>query len=359
MPSQEVVHVIFSIQSLRGIAAVMVIFVHIGPQLDHFGGPSLPWLLFGNNGVDIFFVISGFIIWVTSQNPTMTSGDFLLRRAIRVIPLYWLVTAFLVSVALLAPTFMSSTEFQLGHVLKSFLFIPALHPVLHEIYPILVPGWSLNYEIFFYLLFGVALLVTHRIGTFISVLGILVVLVVVGMLTQPTSVIGRFYTDPIVLEFAFGMIVGLFHTHMPRFVLWPVVPSIFFGISIPLFCGLAGWINVDNRVMLAGLPSAFLLFALSTAKRHQFDPKISALDLLGDASYSIYLTHVIALPIFARIWKFAGLGFDGGRLPAFIISEILAAVAAGVLAHHVVEKPLLKFMRRLQDPKKKAVYLEG
>src|SRR5205807_1003674 len=123
---------IFGIQMLRGLAAIMVVFAHIHPQLEHFGGPMLSWLSIGGSGVDIFFVISGFIIWMTSQSPQMTAKDFLMRRAIRIVPLYWFATAVLASVALLAPAVMSSTKFDLAHVLASFAFVPYRHPVLTD-----------------------------------------------------------------------------------------------------------------------------------------------------------------------------------------------------------------------------------
>jgi len=204
---------IVGIQILRGLAAMLVVFAHVQPQLDHFGGPQLTWLGVGGCGVDIFFVISGFIIWVTSQSADMTPAKFLIRRAIRIAPLYWLMTAFVASVALVMPSVMSSTRFQLDHVIASFVFIPYLHPVLDEIYPILVPGWSLNYEAFFYLLFGVALLARKRVVAGGLVLSALLALVAYGSVFAPTQTQLAYFTQPIMLEFGLGLCVGVLYTH--------------------------------------------------------------------------------------------------------------------------------------------------
>src|SRR4051812_30753120 len=113
---------ILGVQMLRGVAALLVVFAHIAPQIEHLHGPVPAWLDKGHFGVDIFFVISGFIIWTSSQAEHVTPGDFLLRRLIRVVPLYWIATGLVTAVALVAPAVLSSTRFVLPHVVSSFLF---------------------------------------------------------------------------------------------------------------------------------------------------------------------------------------------------------------------------------------------
>ena len=144
-----------------------------------------------NSRVDIFFVISGFIMWVTTVGRTLSPQEFLYRRLVRIVPLYWLVTAFTVLVMVVAPQAMQSSRFDLAHVVASFAFWPALHPVTGHYAPVLIPGWTLNYEMFFYVVFAACLLLrpAHRLPA--------IVLVLTGCIALPLIVpaaTGGFYT---------------------------------------------------------------------------------------------------------------------------------------------------------------------
>src|SRR5437764_3885196 len=142
---------------LRGIAASMVVFVHLDVQLKRLGYASYDasWL---GSGVDIFFVISGFIMWVSvERRPGMSAGEFFGNRLMRIVPLYWLVSAGVLCITFAAPQLLHSTVFNAPHALASFLFLPARHPLTGEFWPLLVPGWTLNYEMLFYLLFAAAI----------------------------------------------------------------------------------------------------------------------------------------------------------------------------------------------------------
>src|SRR5438045_2337056 len=148
---------IVPIQMLRGIAASMVVFVHLDVQLARLGYRTLGsgWLA---TGVDIFFVISGFIMWVSvERRPDMTAGTFLRNRLIRIVPLYWLVSAGVLTMTFAAPQLLHTTVFSAPHAIASFLFLPARHPVVGNFWPLLIPGWTLDYEMLFYVLFAAAI----------------------------------------------------------------------------------------------------------------------------------------------------------------------------------------------------------
>lgn len=127
----------------------MVVVYHLKPQLERMNASLLPadWL---SAGVDLFFVISGFIMWWTTSGIEITPGRFMLKRVHRIVPLYWAVTGFYVVVLLVAPRFMQTGALDPAHAIASFLFIPWQHPVLAPAYPLVTPGWTLNYEMFFY-----------------------------------------------------------------------------------------------------------------------------------------------------------------------------------------------------------------
>ena len=349
---------IYSIQALRGLAALAVVLIHVQPQLSHNGGPVLPWLNLGAGGVDLFFVISGFIIWSTSRSADLGPGAFLRRRAIRLVPLYWLLTAFVSFVAVMAPALLASTTFDLRHVVASFLFVPYTHPVLHYTSPILVPGWSLNYEMFFYLLFAAGLSLRNRMVTFCVVIGTLLTLVAGGLLLHPSGAQTRAYSDPMMLEFGLGLAIGLVYTDRRPARLGLALVAIALGTALLFGLGAAGVSDNANRLLVSGLPSALIVWGAVTAKRHGRDLASMPLVAIGDASYSIYLSQVIALPLGGRLWHLAGLSFDGWRLPVFMTYEVSMAIGVGFAVFRALERPMLSRLRERferREPRRAAV----
>jgi len=148
---------VISVQMLRAIAATMVVFVHMDLQLQRLHYPTLGtnWMA---SGVDIFFVISGFIMWTSvERRPEMTASSFFRNRLIRIVPLYWFATTLVLMVALIAPQVLNTTVLRPWHAIASYLFIPARHPTTGLFWPLLIPGWSLNYEMLFYAIFAIAI----------------------------------------------------------------------------------------------------------------------------------------------------------------------------------------------------------
>ena len=141
-----------NIQVLRFIAAFSVMMVH------------LPVFKFGAWGVDIFFVISGFIMmYITEHN----NKNFLIKRIIRIVPLYWLLTLAVFLIAFLKPEILNNTTANFEHLLKSLFFIPFNKNEAGH-FPILFLGWTLNYEIIFYILFAFTIVVFKRFRLMIS-----------------------------------------------------------------------------------------------------------------------------------------------------------------------------------------------
>ncbi|MGX7873321.1 acyltransferase family protein [Mesorhizobium sp. ORM6] len=187
---------IHSIQYLRGLAAVAVVCFHVNQQ---FGGPFYA----GAAGVDVFFVISGFIMWVTTAGRPAQPWRFISRRATRIVPLYWIVTL------LTAPAIFLKPRFFYDHLLSPINFFGSLFfvPVLEKgaLHPVILQGWTLSYEIMFYLIFTLTLLLGER-RRFGVLVGLLVVISLLHFLLPMGY--ARALTKSLVLEFAAGVIIG-------------------------------------------------------------------------------------------------------------------------------------------------------
>ena len=163
---------------------------------------------FGQVGVDIFFVVSGVIMWVTTATDSSLNPWLFFRlRLIRIVPLYWFYTTAYVVVATVAPTQLFSAALTPWYVISSLLFIPTRHPN-GDIVPVYSLGWTLNYEMFFYFLFGLCLLARSQTVRLFAISAAIGGLVIVGAIVKPESAVGLTYTDPIMLEFLAGVLIG-------------------------------------------------------------------------------------------------------------------------------------------------------
>ncbi len=346
MNAQPTIH---NIQILRGIAAMMVVFHHTIGQMGSRGGRDLGFeIIIGRAGVDLFFVISGFIMVYVTHDRDRTPIEYWRGRIIRIAPLYWFYTLTLALIALVAPSMLRSTDLQLVHFLKSLFFIPSQHPIFEtKLYPILVQGWTLNYEMYFYLIFGLLLAIKtprQRIGM-LSI--ILVGLVAIGFLFPPkgsnlVEPLWQTYTSPLLLEFLFGALIGVAYIHWYHQVRQVSRVCIILGLGLfALGVWQPDW--TELRVIKWGLPSAFLVTGALGLETNQSGNGI--LMMLGNASYSTYLNHTFTLGVIGIIWARFGNGsllFDAG-----MFSFALAASAAiGILSYKLIERPMTAWLGR-------------
>lgn len=332
---------IASIQMLRGIAATMVVFVHLDIQLKRlaFGQIGSAWMA---TGVDIFFVISGFIMWVTTaKRSQITGAEFMKNRIIRIVPLYWMVSLVVLVTALFAPQLLHTTVFQLRHAICSFLFLPARHPRTGDFWPLLVPGWTLNMEMLFYVLF--ALSISWSRGSarrrLFSLAALLFAVLLAATLLKSRIDVMNFYANPIILEFLAGTLLGVVYLSgvMATSRLWYAAMAVGFVLL---------WRGQDILpvgVSLAG-PAATLIVAAAL-----FSPpvKLPPLQRLGDASYSLYLTHVITLSAVAALWRRQSVT---EQPLLFCVLCVGAAIAVAALCYRLVEVPLTERLKKLSSP---------
>lgn len=330
-----------SLQYLRAIASIMVLCYHINVQMERMGyhGWSPSSLA---SGVDLFFIISGFLMLVTTNGKKNYTLSFYKKRMIRIVPLYWIVTSLLVFLMIFAPSTVQSGRPELWHIIASYLFLPAQHPVFPTIEPVLIPGWTLNYEMFFYFVWGLILLAPN--GFRAPIAGFFLTgLVVFGTLFPPSNVMMIFYTSTIIMEFIFGVIIGVWYLRggpLPTFAGWPLLIVGF----LALLC--FNETPPQARFLFWGIPAALIVTGALVLERADAVRKYPVFVLLGDASYSIYLVHGIALSAAGQIWRRLGLEGLPGHLVLFIVFAIIVAVAAGVMVHLIIERPLLRLMTR-------------
>jgi exopolysaccharide production protein ExoZ len=339
---------IISIQILRALAALLVVFHHARYQISEFEDYFADgFWLFGQAGVDIFFVISGFIMWVTTHDRPTTPLRFMTNRIVRIVPLYWLITLAVAAMAFAVPSLFRGVVLTPEHVIKSLLFIPHCYPGMStRVWPLLLPGWTLNYEMVFYLVFAIALLLPRRLMIPL-IAALFTAVVAAGFIFDFDSVVADFYTESIILEFVTGMMLG--HLWLQgKLRISPPTAFATILVAFAVIIALTPFKTPESRFLIWGLPALLVVSAgLALEPRGRFVSH-GSLKLMGDASYSIYLTHILTLGVLRTAWRWLGLiEHDPVSAWTFLIVSIAVSALAGIAVYYVVEIPMLRFFRRL------------
>jgi len=352
-----------NIQALRGVAALAVLFYHLalfirgGVFVGQSGLPAGPWDQ-GWAGVDLFFVISGFImVWTTQTiSPSIKSSSaFLWRRVTRIYPLWWFCAAIMAVYFLwaynmpAAPDRVAGPQEAWSYALKSFALWPQETP------PLLGLGWTLVHEMWFYIVFAALLILPRKyLVPSLVVWGALTALhyLLLGAVDQAQA-LRKLITSPLTLEFIGGALmtcVLIKWRDIPRNWGWGV-----FAIGL-LWVSLAMIFNIRfladdhhlTRTIVYG-PAMFALVWGSTALALNGGLRVpNWLVRLGDWSYALYLIHYIVLIALKRILLQFGWGEAGGSFAVFLfaVTAIVLSLTAAWMLHEVLEKPLIRFFRR-------------
>lgn len=278
---------LISIQALRAIAAWLVVFHHFMQVFFDFKGGGALGHLFsakGSVGVDIFFVISGLVIYLSTYGKPLQAKEFLLNRVIRIVPAYWFYTLAMGLMLWAVGRYMPHGIVNWPTFILSLLFIPAENPGGYGLYPTLNVGWTLNYEMFFYLVFSLAFFVPKAWRAVSVAIALLAASEVLSHLGWSS----RFYANNIIYEFLLGMALGVaWRRGWIRSGLW--LPLALIGACALMIYHL----EPSNRLLNWGLPSAGIVascLALESRFAHN-----RVLKALGDCSYSVYLVHLLVL----------------------------------------------------------------
>ena len=316
-----------SIQFLRFVAAFSVMMVHI------------PLIGRGIWGVDMFFVISGFIMMYITD---IDDKFFFTKRIFRIVPLYWILTLLIFFLVWLKPGLFNNTTINFEHLFKSLFFIPFNKNETGH-YPILFLGWTLNFEIIFYLLFGISILVFKKNKIYACSI-FLISFYWINTLLSEKNFIFYAYSSVHFYEFIFGMIAYKIWLNFSDRIPKNMISNSIFLLIMILVTLFLNFSNFNLPICLHfGFPSfLLLLYFLFFFSSYKF-PKIT--QDLGDASYCIYLIHPFIIQFFYRI---AGIDKYGIFLESIMsILIIFIVLCVSFLIFKFIEKPLNNKLKSL------------
>lgn len=351
------------LQALRGIAALLVMLYHLGgvASLDKYFG--IAWLdlpcSYTDFGVEIFFVLSGFIIALTHQRDWGRSerlGAFLYKRSSRIFPLYWLIFTAVGCAILLSPALRAANPHDLPTILKSLLLLPQDPAVVGGTgAPILIVAWSLQYEMVFYALF--ALIICHK--SFAPVIAAALLVLNAWAAIDPkiaTTFPVSFLTSQYVPLFAMGMLVWKLASMQGTTQLKHGTLAFYAGVCLLAATEICKMQQPDHalfcKVTLCGLGAALVVYGVVSNARilpRLFGNKL--LQTLGDASYMQFLTHFPVLSLLAKIAMAVHLnhlGVSGALI--FCAVAATTCVTVAITLHKLVEKPLGQYLKDLPAP---------
>lgn len=341
---------IYNLQYMRALAALLVVLYHGQTIWNEFATQKLALFDAGAGGVDVFFVISGLIMWVTTRDDRHSAGAFIRNRLIRIVPLYWLMTAFKLALVLALP-FLTDLQLEPAHVAASFAFVAWPEPGTGIYAPLLQPGWTLNLEMFFYVAFAAALWLPVRYRP-LAICGFLALCTVAG-LGAAENTLGAFYGSPIVLEFAAGIVLAAYLEPWTRKLPLPrLVYALIALLGLVLLVTLPWQQAVGfGRLWVWGLPALLLVAGAYLHERSGKPVIITPWAILGNASYALYLVHPFAVTFAGVAWRKLALPTVGtGALTGYMALVVVLSVCGGVFVWYFVERPLSRWLKRQPAP---------
>jgi peptidoglycan/LPS O-acetylase OafA/YrhL len=337
-----------SIQSLRAIAALMVVFFHSWLPIKYFNGFQIPslespmyWL---GSGVDLFFVISGFIFFKTTHTSQFNLTEFIKNRFWRIYPNYWLITTLVVVIHFLVPsTNLGNNPYTFESILKSYLIFP------QKIFPILILGWTLEHEMVFYFLFAVSNAIKKQkwlIPTLI-LLGLFEPLILWAFSSSTSGVWTYRFLSLYQWEFAAGAIIASTSQIKIQSMGWKIP----LPISLILLCSAEFFASHNHLPYLSlylkslGVTLSYSLLLISFLNLEEFFSKETKINKtlfkIGEASYSLYLIHWIVLSPLGKIASILHISTLNFLREPYRLFSIAVTVTIAVLYNMYVEKKLI------------------
>ena len=356
-PNQEIKNTYTGIQALRFVAAMLVVLAHSTAMVNERMHLDMFKWRAGWSGVDIFFVISGFVMAISSRTLLQRANGwkiFITRRLIRIVPLYWVATTLKLATIIALPALALDSPLELWNTIASYLFIPTFDDKSLLDAPLLKVGWTLNYEMFFYAIFTLALFLGKSPLKFTA--AIFAIAVAVNLFSTPSVPYAYGFLEPILMEFVMGMLVAKLCMRVnnmnanvntdlatgTRRGANNVIDTLLQYISTTKVGAIIGALalvicftimfNCAEQPMwwrwaYWGLPSMIIVtvIALAEPALGKVMPKILA--TLGDSSYSLYLFHTFTVPLLGTLMLKLKLAQPTLALAACIVISPLVCLA--------------------------------
>lgn len=333
---------IASVQGLRAIAAGMVLLYHACFFANSVGGYAIAISNAGAAGVDLFFILSGFIITYVTRNG---SGpvDFLARRLIRIAPLYWFYTLITTAILLLMPQAFANLKLDLGYFLSSWFFLLSTNNT-GSVGTVLGVGWTICYEFYFYLLFGLFLCLPKRF--FHLGMWSLLALGAAAQWVFTPPAFASVAISALPLEFLAGCLLAKAFIRQWRLPSWLALAAIVVAVGCIILAGSKDLVTHQQsslRVVYFGLPSVLLVAGVISLEMQGLLRVPAVLVAIGDASYSLYLSHQFVLVVVAKVWLILGLT-QLVSAPILVLVSMVVAVVFALLAFRWMEGPMTRWL---------------
>lgn len=340
-----------TLQILRMLAATLVMVGHLQHEMLELMGTKLAPVLHEipfdwGLGVDIFFVISGFIMYYLCHDKFGQKGSaglFLRRRLARIVPLYWFFTTIILVIALMTTRETGGLPLKLPNIVASYLFIPG--PVCLEFcYPVYTLGWTLNFEMLFYVLFAVALMMRRTPGL-IFIAAMLLAFMGLRLLTIPLPASIHFWGDSISGDFLAGIVISRLYMNGVRIRPSVAVMMIALAGIVAVIFYQAGLYRSVGRIVTGGIPATLIVMAGVLAWQAPGRSLVSRILIHGgDASYALYLWHPFAVKATSTMASRIAVIADTPAL--FMVIAIIIAYLGASVIHIFFERPLTHWFNR-------------
>lgn len=334
----------YSVQALRAIAAIIVCIQHSSLMIREKLGHEIFVLYSGASGVDLFFCISGFVmILMLPKYEGMTESwkVFIKNRILRIVPIYWFLTTLKLILLLLLPHLAMNSQLSVWNTFGSYFFFPAWHGDEFAL-PIIQVGWTLNFEMFFYVLFAFTLALKKRPLIWLSAIMITLGLIGFFRTTDWGALSG--FLRPLLFEFVAGMWIAQIFLAGYKFSNLMATMGIIFSIVILLLSNFLPPETAEGnwRIIWWGIPSAFILFSALSLEDTIRDKIKGVWAFLGNASYSIYLIQGFVMAFCAVLFRKIEV------IPPFmeLIICVSVIVVAGSILHIAFEKPITSLLKK-------------
>lgn len=329
-----------SLQILRATAAAMVVLAHLIERLIKYDLVDESWsdiTRLGSKGVEIFFLISGFIVgaaFLKNLSVEKKPIEFIKRRFLRIAPSYYF-WSFIMALKMML---VDKQTITLMAAIASAAFWPHYNDI-GLIQPLYGLGWSLNFEMYFYAVLAIALIIPGKKVAIVSVFFIILVPILLKFQQPDFGNIGstalKFYGTPVALYFLIGFILAMFKNKCPSFFL--ISKNGFNAFTAVLLAVLAVYFVGYVSLIFTCLCVGFAVFEKNGVKPSK--PIIFG-SFLGDASFSIYLTHSFVLGPLVAVYRVVGGSSSLLGISLLIIVSLIISALMGVMAYVFVEKKL-------------------